>query len=83
MDIELLELDEKMKIEIKDCKEKYTLLKKEVKDKYKKLDSTDLATKARKLRENNPYARGSSMKPVPVGHSKWSSASKEYLQALR
>ena len=38
MDIDLLELDEKMKIEIKECKEKYTLLKKEVKDKYKKLE---------------------------------------------
>ena len=36
MDIELLELDEQMKNEIKECKDKYSLLKKEVKDKYKK-----------------------------------------------
>jgi len=83
MDVELLEFDEQMKNEIKDCKEKYSLLRKERQEKYKKLDSADLATKAQKLRENNPYARGPSMKPVPVGHSKWSSASKEYLQALR
>ena len=45
--------------------------------------SADLATKAQKLRDDNPYARGPGFTAAPVGHSKWSSASKEYQQALR